>query len=585
MDSSDDNFVWSDASSNNDTKMDLNIKEHNYDDESESGYSYKKKIQKELFNIQHENSGLETNNSKKSKKRKNMDLDSSYKEESNCKHIKTEPESDLDVRRKKKKRKISVSNNTVQDEEFLNLKVKEEQSPIEEQSPKLKSKKKKKHKESIHESLDTHDGQSESFTNSTLQCENSENISNVKEELQDTEINRTKKKKAKKKKEKIDSEDMIVEEKFSAEETVVEERVPNGHISGNNITDNQDTVKENNDNLKNNSVLYESNEQSLVDVNEDVISNIDSSKTKKKNNSVLGNVTFNDEIILSSSSISNKVTPRASKISDRIRFEDEDSLDLHSQDLSNRKSSIAHSTQLQSYIKINPHLNRISPNFQSDSIISQDDEVWVLKCPHEIDVKNLKDTSILLDNKCKFKVDSQTYVGLVENSSDRVAILTVDKNVPVIKNIPLSGTVNFHKRIPKAHFIEDNTMVNNQTNFIPLPEIKCRHPLFGANYKHAIKLPKHIIQRLNPSEVESIPTSNEKRKKKMKKNKKENLSDNEQESKPDPETLEVPHKKRKRKLSQEGETSPKLIKRLKHDPDSDENGESEKAIEKQLFSF
>ncbi|CAG5042523.1 unnamed protein product [Parnassius apollo] len=539
-----------------DMLMDLKITKENYDDESESGYSYKKIIQKELFNFRQENTGLEINDSKKSKKRKNMDLDSSYKGEPH-----------------------------IQDEEFLNLKVKEEQLSIEEQSPKPKSKKKKKHKESIHESLDTHCGQSETFTNSTSQCENSENISSAKEELQDTESNRIKKKKAKKKKEKIDSEDMIVEEKFSAEETIIEERVPNGHIAGNNITDSQDKAKENYDNLNNTSILYESNEQSLVDVNKDVISNIDTSKKRKTKSSLLGNVTFNDETIISSSSISNKESQRTSKISDRIRFEDEDSIDVHSLDQSNKMSSITHSTQLQSYIKMNPYLKYISPNFHSDFIISQDDEVWVLKCPHEIDIKNLKDTSILLDNKCKFKVGNQTYVGLVENSSNRIAILTVDKNVPVIKNIPLSGTVHFHKRIPKAHFIEDNIMVNNQTNFIPLPEIKCRHPLFGTNYKHAIKLPKHIIQRLNPSEVEPTPTSNEKRKKKMKKNKKENLSDNERESKPDPESLEVLHKKRKRKHSKDGETSPKLIKRLKHDLDSDENGESEKAIEKQLFSF
>ncbi|XP_014357244.2 titin homolog [Papilio machaon] len=584
MESSDD-FAWTDTSEDSTI-----MKENGDDGDSESGYSYKQKLQKKLFNNQ-EISNQYDNEQKKSKKRKHSELESNNVEEPKTKQIKTEPESDLDIKPKKKKSKTSISESVLPDEEFLNLKVKEEQMSTEWKSPKPKKKKKRRTNSESADYSSFSESQSQGIDNS--QCENDIDVhlelsqendySNLKEEPEDNEKVKNKKK-SKKKKEKETIDDTIIEDKFSAEETLVEERISNVHESESIIEEKVQKERNTDESIDESEGTYNT-KQSLSE-NQDNTNHIESSqdkkrKNKKERNSLFDKLAPTDEIISANGSITPLKPLR--KITDRIRFE-EDTLDSsHDEE---EVKSVKHSAALKKYLKRNAHLNQITVNQNSSAVITDEDEVWVLKCPSEVDINSLKDTSLVLDTKCKLKANSQTYVGFIENYTAQIALLTLDQNKPIIKNVPLSGMIRFSKRIPKAHYVEDNNIVNSQTSFIPLPDTKSRHPLFGVNYRSAIKIPKHISNRLKGLETQLISEDNEKRKKKKKKHKKEvNTSDNELHMKPEPEPEPIVHKKRKRKHSHNDDISPKVSKRLKHDPDSAEAWDSEKAIEQQLFNF
>ncbi|XP_068630411.1 myb-like protein X [Battus philenor] len=591
MASSDENFAWTDASTDSDSDtMNMEVTRENGGDDSESGHSYKKKIQKELF----KNKQIvkeEPSEKKKSKKRKHGELDGSVLEEPERKLIKLEPESDIDVSKKKKKSKSCDS--TLEEEEFLNFKVKEEQFSTEENLQNVKKKKKKKHRRDSQESaVGSSLRESQSVLIENSQCENSvlneselsqeDNQQNIKEEHQKEDHVEAKKKKSKKKKKERELyENTIIEEKFSAEETIVEERVPINNQADSTIVETS---------RKDNSLswaeteqqIYEDSDNSSVDNHHNSVGNTSSNQVNSNTGkSKKGSVTT-DKVIAPQNS--KNELHRVSNISDRIRFE-EDVLDFsRDEDHDNgHLNGTETSKQIKRFLKKNSHLKQISPSVQSDSVITEDDEVWVLKCPSEVDINSLKGTNLVLDSKCKLKADSQTYVGSIENNTNVITVLTLDHGKPIIKNVSLSGTVNFRKRIPKPHYFEDNVMENNLSNFIPLPETKSRHPLFGANYKSAIKVPKHIAQRLNEVVPESTSNANGNRKKK-KKHKKEPVSENEDETRFESGSTEV-RKKRKRKHSVKDVASPKLAKKFKYDPDSAEAWESEKAIEQQLFNF
>ncbi|XP_026331033.1 DNA-directed RNA polymerase I subunit RPA34-like [Hyposmocoma kahamanoa] len=274
---------------------------------------------------------------------------------------------------------------------------------------------------------------------------------------------------------------------------------------------------------------------------------------------------------------SEKKSRRTNKISDRIQFEDEIEVNGHLSD----SSEVTESKNIRRYLKSNPHLKPISIR-EVNSLISKDDDVWILKCPLGIDVTQLQNSDITIDEKCKMKIDSQTFHGNLNTDCNSVTILNYHKMNPVIKNVSIHGMVNFKKKIPRPHYFEDNVMVNNQTNFIPLPDTKCRHPLFGTDYKRAMKIPAAVKARFRAvelrdeelAEVQEVK-SERKRKKKHKKEKTElDVVDTK---------AEVPRKKRKHLHTDEEEPAPKKSKKMKHDPDK--VWESEEAIKESLFNF
>lgn len=263
------------------------------------------------------------------------------------------------------------------------------------------------------------------------------------------------------------------------------------------------------------------------------------------------------------------------KISERIQFEDEIEINGHGSD----SSEVAESKKMRHYLKSNPHLKPISIK-EVNSLISKDDDVWILHCPQGVDVTQLENSDITIDEKCKMKIDSQTYHGNLNTDFNVITVLNYHKMKPVIKNLSIHGMINFRKKIPRPHYFQDNIMANNQTNFIPLPDTKCRHPLFGPDYKRAIKIPAAVKARMRAVKDEKLEEIQEikSEKKKKKKHKKEKIDSDTVDIK-----AEAPRKKRKRLHTDDDEPAPKKSKKIKHDPDN--VWESEEAIKESLFSF
>lgn len=279
-----------------------------------------------------------------------------------------------------------------------------------------------------------------------------------------------------------------------------------------------------------------------------------------------------EEIEKNTKDLLNKTSPWKSKISDRIQFEEDVETNGHVSDT----SDVTESKKLRHYLKSNPHLRLVSTR-EVNTIISKDDDVWILHCPQGVGVSQLENSDISIDEKCKMKIDSQTFHGNLDTDFTSIAVLDYHRMKPVIKKLSIEGTVHFRKKIPRPHFIEDNTMVNNQTNFIPLPDTKCRHPFFGPDYKRAMKIRTSVKARLKAVENEEIEEDNSEMKRK-KKHKKEKIDLDEVDIK-----TEIPRKKRKRPDTDEDEPVPKKSKKIKHDPDK--VWESEEAIKESLFNF
>lgn len=273
-----------------------------------------------------------------------------------------------------------------------------------------------------------------------------------------------------------------------------------------------------------------------------------------------------------------KTSLRRSKICDRIQFEDEIEMNGHVSD----SSEVTEPKKIRRYLKSNPHLKPVSIT-EVKLLISKDDDVWILHCPQGIDITQLENSDITVDEKCKMKIDGQTFHGNLDTEFNSITVLNYHKMKPVIKNLSINGMVNFRKKIPRPHYYEDNVVVNNQTNFIPLPDTKCRHPLFGSDYKRAIKIPTAVKARLRAVQDEELEEVQEVKceRKRKKKHKKEKIVVDECDVVDN--KAEVPRKKRKHLHIDEEEPAPKKSKKIKHDPDK--VWESEEAIKESLFNF
>lgn len=547
MDSSSDNsFAWTDTSTDsvNSTAMATNA--FNGINTHKSDKQIKKKKEK-LSRIQ-----------------ESIDLkaDMDIKEEANFSSIKSfiklEPDSENDFK-KKKRNKHLASNGTQNesqdsasyDETYLDMKVKLEETSV------VSSKKHKQKKRKRSSSVD-----------SNSNCEvNHEHTHTLNEETDDdTKPMKTKKiKKFKKEDSRNDHTDNI----YSTE--------PDVSV--------QEQTFRNSESKYNNSSVIENN--TLQDGSEEE-SNGEISAIKCDDSQVVHAISFMDKSIEKSKS-------RTKRISDRIRFEDDNDSTIHESSPEEDDNSSERSNKpliLKKVLKTNPNLKQVLHSFNRNACVNQNDEIWVLKCPREINISDFTNTTLNIHGKCKVKVSGQTYEGNAEEEQlDTLSLLALDHNKLKIKNISLNGVITLRKRIPKAHFRDDNIMVNNQSNFIPLPETKCRHPLFGSNYKKSLKIPAAISERLNMQASGEVKTE---KKKKRKDNKDENkaaeidlqeLGVSEMKSEPGLPAEVREKKKKKRKLVDDEGPAKKKVKRFKTDPESAEAWESEKAIEENLFNF
>ncbi|XP_072940415.1 uncharacterized protein [Epargyreus clarus] len=501
-----------------------------------------------------------------------INFDEKHTEEYLDMRVKQEQESFLipDVEKSKRKKKnkslnFDVENdiesqvvektNSSETENYLNMRVKQEQESM--LKPEEKSKKKKKLKISSPGSVtEESESQSSNIANNHL----------VGAEQTDIEYS-------------------VIEDKFSAEDTVInkpkkkkrhkrdDESIGSSNIDKSSVdTKHENSVisKEYSDGNSDNDISVQPND---FNCNNIVSSTIINNSTID----IIGN--RRKQVSITEDLLETEKMHKTTKISDRIRFE-EDENSSH-QDLNLKQQS----SRVQAFLKANPQLQVLSSITQYNSIITVDDEIWILRCPREITDKRLKNGNLTLEGKCKFKIDGQTYDGNPNEDISRITHVAYQNGQTSIMNLPVKGCVHYRKRIPKAHIPDNLSMINNQTNFIPLPETKCRHPLLGANYKKAIKIPPVVAARLEAAKDRNNETFESTKKKKHKKNKKKSM-DVKMEEDCEPEILEPPVKKnRKRKHAEDTDVPPKKTKRIKQDPHSAEVWESEQAIEENLFNF
>ncbi|CAH0627485.1 unnamed protein product [Chrysodeixis includens] len=598
---SENSFAWTDTSSdsfNSSTKdaTEVNSFEkigldnnHKMKGKEKKSFSKNKNEEDNEINIKEEHS--EVNNMKHLKKKK----------------IKLEPESDSDITNKIKINQFEINgnqpdsqNSETYDETFLDMKVKLEESTLPTTTKKKKSKKKRR--SSIVSNV--------SSTSTKLKCDthdeliNGTNHNNLAES--ESETGKTKSKKKKKKTQEISqNSDEEIEDKIEIGETTISKQDVSYKTLHQHNTVNHSVVTENHS-IEDESDENSCNEISAIKCDNDIthtISFIDKSTTGKALNISVSETSIsspdkqapNKVPRTISLNITDPTKQRTPRISERLLFEEDDHLDhLESSPEQDKDYTSSKNTKkTKQFLKGNPNLKLVTQQLYNSNL-TQDDEVWILKCPKEIDVSSFAGKKINIHGKCKIKFDGQTYDGSAEDDiqSNTLTVLTMEHNNYKINNLPLNGIISLRKRIPKAHFHDDNVMVNNQTNFIPLPETKCRHPLFGSNYKKALKIPASIAERLNVQDNIETTLKTEKRKKKKHKSDKNTLEqenpviqDTVMKTEPDLTTnVSEKKKKKKRKISVDGDAAPKK-KRIKHDPESAEAWESEKAIEENLFNY
>ncbi|XP_022128167.2 uncharacterized protein LOC111002320 isoform X2 [Pieris rapae] len=408
----------------------------------------------------------------------------------------------------------------------------------------------------------------------------------VKEEqtscFDDSDIPVKKKKNKKRKHSHVDlnNDDRFLDVSNNEDKIIIEETLNTNRDDPISATEDSSYVKHKKKKKKRRSSGVECNNSNISEISCNNFSNL---KCIDKNNSVSednfesngGNV---DEL---ESSVRN-----ISKVSDRIQFEED--LDFNKSNEFNKSVVVANlnQKQIRRYLKKHNNLQPISPKTKLESIITDTDDVWLVRCPQDVDIMHLKDIPLSLSNKAKLKVGGKVYEYMVDNNNLRLPILTFhNQNEPVIKNLTTNGCIHLRNKVPKVHIPDSEMMVNDQTNFIPLPDTKCRHPLFGIHYKKMIKVPVEISKRLHTGqELNSLALQDNKDKKKKQKTYKKSIENTGDFQEPIKLEQETSKKKKKRKLSS-GTNSPIKSKRVKYDPDSTQTWDSEKAIEENLFNF
>ncbi|CAG4936353.1 unnamed protein product [Colias eurytheme] len=549
MESSDESFAWTDASNHNNDSSDNNdilkgidkMKHNKSEEEFNSSYSNEEKH-------------VEQKHSKKAKKRKNSIENNA--ESPKKKRIKTEPVSDVDAKSSETKIKQELDlgragdSDTSFNDTYLNLRVKEEHA-----SDHIKQKKAKKNKKK----------------KSSVNSDTDESKVKVDKEHEFEEDSR---------------QSLILEDKITVEETVVTK--PENYHS----VDDESYIKPKKKKKKRKQICDDNDISEIqTSLNNGTNFNEEVEYNGVQPDHSIVEIGSADESIQNSHDFGkSKENP---KISDRIKFEDDTTeieFNNHNDSTIIEENMAAPSKQMKRYIIENPNLQKLNIKIGNKKFfVTEMDEVWLFKCPRDVELAHLSGIKLDVSSKSKVKINGKNYDTTVDDNICRLPILSYTaEHRAIIRNVKLNGCINLKKRLPKTHPLENEIMENDQMSFIPLPETKCRHPFFGVHYKKSIKIPAKTAERLkeNPETHDDV---DEVRKKK-KKHKKEKRLEVDMEP-PEVETVEavaIRKKKKasKRKHSEVDESPPPKKKRLKHNPEaSAETWESEQAIEETLFNF
>ncbi|XP_059059804.1 MATH and LRR domain-containing protein PFE0570w-like [Achroia grisella] len=496
-----------------------------------------------------------------STKRKNNKPDSDSEEILWKKRIKLESGSDTDIYKQNRKRQNDVEMSQISsihsdynsaDDSFLDAKVKQENNKSQKVNKQTKSKCNSDDIQNERENL------SKTSKKSKRKKNNSDMDATVNIKGNEVPFGKNNKKNNKKNKKSNNKRDKIEKMNVDVNDTEIYDINNSKTTPGSSFMNSFEITKAENENT----LALHSDESSTDDFHMDIAS-CKPTIIKLKENNI-------------SKVVSRNISQQNLTIAERFTFEDDNNRSNNEAHQSTRNSTITSLTTFKNCFKEAANIKPIVGVNQNSSAVSIDDEVWLLNWPHEVDGKTLTENELSLDSECKVKVRSDAYQALIDEDINRITMSSPEPN-NVINNLALSGTVNFRKRIPKRRMQDDISPTEIQTNAIPLPETKCRHPLFGADYKKSLDLPNAVAQRLKENERSSLHGKRRKKNKPKMHVKGEKINNDTNE----PEKV-VTKKPKKRRHS---DIKSKKTKPVSNKPVSADTWKSGKSIEEMLFNF
>ncbi|XP_066586792.1 uncharacterized protein [Prorops nasuta] len=121
--------------------------------------------------------------------------------------------------------------------------------------------------------------------------------------------------------------------------------------------------------------------------------------------------------------------------------------------------------------------------------LSDNEEFWLMDIPKTVDPKQLKEQSIALGSKSKFKVkDEKYYTANCSNKFNITCIFKTGKREPRFKtvNIKPEGSIVLRKKLSNMPKVKPTSVISAS---VPFPQnLKPRHPLFGVVYDDIVKV-------------------------------------------------------------------------------------------------
>ncbi|XP_003705990.1 uncharacterized protein LOC100881978 [Megachile rotundata] len=120
--------------------------------------------------------------------------------------------------------------------------------------------------------------------------------------------------------------------------------------------------------------------------------------------------------------------------------------------------------------------------------ISDSEDIWIMDIPRTIDPRELKNQTLVLGDKSKFKVREERYCTVNNNVKlSTTCVFSTNKVKSRFKtvNIKPAGAITVRRKLSGVPKIKPMQIENCS---VPFPKnLKARHPLFGVNFEGKVK--------------------------------------------------------------------------------------------------
>ncbi|CAG9126763.1 hypothetical protein JYU34_016212 [Plutella xylostella] len=478
-------------------------------------------IKKEMLAESDQALTLLMNGNKKSKQRSiKMESSDGNQQESLLKTIKKESSTDTEVKKHKKKKtkdkKKEKNDLNVDSTEYSQNKpdiISQIKTEIfsDTDSRKKKKKNKKKESEEFNSTLET-EQIDESYLNLRVKQEKEENRMKPSQQNSDSshvEINKDIDRKRKRKRKKTENndnseannnldvneyenkhEDMSIDDEITVEETRVQspirQRKNKQKVSRTSMSvaqsDNERNVEENEINIPQAYVPAQVNGHSSGNTGDSV------SKQQCQTNEVQ-DTDSDSSVPLDRPSVStntNMSNSRRKSVSERLTFEEDAvrSNDSNTQQNSSTESNL--SLPMKQFLSKKTSLKLVHAHSASE--ITSDDEVWAVSAPRALPAAALLGASLDVGERGRLRAAGRSY-----ESAGRAGRVVLARGGALAAapggGVALRGRPGRAPAAPPA-------APPAPPAAIPLPPTRLRHPLLGADYKRALKLPRSVRARL-----------------------------------------------------------------------------------------